>query len=55
MAVAGFSGNADPQLGVPVQMGRDHEIWVASDNRGGYWINHIRLVPDEWKDPRLHR
>jgi len=44
---AGFG--ADVPMGVPVHIGRNHEIWVASDNAGGYWIHHIRTVPEEYR------
>lgn len=51
----GTRSEAGPPLGIPVYLGRNHEIWVASDHRGGYWIHHIRLVPEEFRDPSLHR
>ncbi len=44
-----------PPMGIPVHKGRNHELWVASDGRGGYWVHHIRLVPEEFKKPSLHR
>ncbi|MGH8034942.1 MAG: hypothetical protein ACREO9_06945, partial [Lysobacterales bacterium] len=48
------ASEAGPPLGVPAHIGRNHEIWVASDGRGGYWIHHIRLVPEAWRNPSLH-
>lgn len=51
----GAGAESGPPLGVPVHMGKDHEIWVASDGRGGYWIHFIRLVPEAFRDPSLHR
>jgi hypothetical protein len=42
---------ADIPMGVPAHVGLNHEIWVASDGRGGYWIHHIRLVPDAYRHP----
>ena len=52
---SGFNIDVDPPLGIPVEIGRNHEIWVAADGRGGYWIHHIRLVPEQWRNPSLHR
>ena len=51
----GARSESGPPLGIPVHMGPNHEIWVASNGRGGYWIHHIRLVPDAFRDPSLHR
>ena len=45
----GFDIDTSPPMGVPVKVGRDYEIWVASDNAGGYWIHHVRMVPDEYR------
>lgn len=36
-----------PPMGLPVQVGRDFEIWVASDGRGGYWVHHVYVAPDQ--------
>ncbi len=41
--------NADVPMGIPVHIGLNHEIWVASDNAGGYWIHHIRIVPEKYR------
>ncbi len=40
-----FGEENGPPMGLPVQVGLHHEIWVASDGRGGYWIHHIRVAP----------
>lgn len=34
-----------PPMGLPVQVGLHHEIWVAADGKGGYWVHHIRVAP----------
>ena len=52
---SGAASDSGPPLGIPVQMGRHHEIWVASDGRGGYWITHIRLVPEAFRNLSLHK
>ncbi len=52
---SGAASESGPPLGIPVHMGRHHEIWVASDDRGGYWITHIRLVPEAFRNPSLHK
>jgi hypothetical protein len=41
---------ADAPMGIPVHIGLNHEIWVASDNAGGYWIHHIRTVPEKYRN-----
>ncbi len=45
----GFDRDTSPPMGVPVKVGRHYEIWVASDGKGGYWIHHIRTVPEEYR------
>ena len=40
---AGF-GEGLP-MGVPVQVGLHHEVWVAADGYGGYWVHHITVAP----------
>ena len=41
----GASSEVGPPMGLPVQVGLHHEIWVASDGQGGYWVHHIRVAP----------
>ncbi len=41
----GVSSEGGPPMGLPVQVGLDFEIWVASDGNGGYWVHHIRVAP----------
>lgn len=41
----GTRSEGGPPMGLPVQVGLHHEIWVASDGRGGYWVHHIRVAP----------
>ena len=41
----GTRSEAGPPMGIPVQVGLYHEIWVASDGQGGYWVHHIRVAP----------
>ena len=41
----GTRSEAGPPMGLPVQVGLHHEIWVASDGKGGYWVHHIRVAP----------
>jgi hypothetical protein len=41
----GFAEENGPPMGLPVQVGLHHEVWVASDGRGGYWVHHIRVAP----------
>ena len=41
----GFDADRGPPMGMPVQVGLHHEIWVAADGHGGYWIHHIRVAP----------
>lgn len=41
----GFDNETGPPMGLPVQVGLHHEVWVASDGRGGYWVHHIRVAP----------
>lgn len=41
----GTSSEAGPPMGLPVQVGLHHEIWVAADGNGGYWVHHIRVAP----------
>ena len=45
----GFDRDIGPPMGVPVEVGLHHEIWIASDNAGGYWVHHIRTVPEEYR------
>ena len=45
----GFDRDTSPPMGVPVEVGLHHEIWIASDNAGGYWVHHIRTVPEEYR------
>ena len=44
---AGASAGGPP-MGLPVQVGLHHEIWVAADGNGGYWVHHLTLVPEEF-------
>ena len=41
----GTRSEAGPPMGIPVQVGLHHEIWIASDGQGGYWVHHIRVAP----------
>jgi hypothetical protein len=41
----GASSEGGPPMGLPVQVGLHHEIWVAADGEGGYWVHHIRVAP----------
>ena len=41
----GTRSEAGPPMGIPVQVGLYHEIWVAADGQGGYWVHHIRVAP----------
>jgi hypothetical protein len=41
----GFDLENGPPMGIPVQVGLHHEIWVARDGRGGYWIHHVTIAP----------
>jgi len=45
----GFDVDNGPPMGVPVAVGLHYEIWVVSDQRGGYWIHYIRTVPIEYR------
>lgn len=42
---SGFIFPDGPPMGLPVQVGLHHEIWVAEDGRGGYWVHHVRVAP----------
>jgi hypothetical protein len=41
----GFVFPDGPPMGLPVQVGVHHEVWVAEDGRGGFWVHHIRVAP----------
>jgi len=41
----GIRSEGGPPMGLPVQVGLDFEIWVASDGKGGYWVHHVRVAP----------
>lgn len=49
----GVRAEGGPPMGLPVQVGLHHEVWVASDGRGGYWVHHIRVAPGV-NDHRYH-
>lgn len=34
-----------PPMGIRIHGNARFETWVASDNRGGYWIHHVILAP----------
>jgi hypothetical protein len=36
-----------PPMGLPVQVGLHHEVWVAADGWGGFWVHHVFLVPNQ--------
>ncbi|MGD8385210.1 MAG: hypothetical protein PVF89_07370 [Lysobacterales bacterium] len=40
---AEFEGKSP--MGIPVEIGLNHETWIAADGHGGYWVHHITLVP----------
>jgi len=42
------TGASDPGAawGLPVQVGLHHEVWVAPDGQGGYWVRHVYIAPD---------
>jgi hypothetical protein len=41
----GTNSEAGPPMGIPVAVGLHHEIWVAADGKGGYWIHHVTVAP----------
>jgi hypothetical protein len=41
----GTNSEAGPPMGIPVAVGLYHEIWVAADGKGGYWIHHVTVAP----------
>ncbi len=41
----GANSEAGPPMGIPVEVGLHHEIWVAADGKGGYWIHHVTVAP----------
>ena len=49
MSAGSASSAADvgenPPMGLLVHKGERYEIWVASDNHGGYWVHHVLLAP----------
>lgn len=40
---------AEVAQGILVQKNPRFEVWVASDGAGGYWIHHVRLVPEAFR------
>ncbi len=48
-AGVGLGADGSPPMGVRVYKGKHEEIWVASRPDGGLWIQHVRLVPDEFR------
>lgn len=38
-------------MGILVKRTSRHEIWVASDGVGGYWIHDVLLVPEAYRAP----
>ena len=41
----GTRSETGPPMGLPVEVGLHHEVWVAADGKGGYWVHHIRVAP----------
>ncbi len=36
-----------PPMGIRVHGNSRSEVWVASDNRGGYWVHYLILAPQD--------
>jgi hypothetical protein len=36
-----------PPMGLPVHVGLHHEVWVAADGNGGYWVHHVYIAPGQ--------